>query len=198
MCLYRALFLHSIVLCSPPAFAADRAVTPSTITDPITVASTSAPAPTLCSKPEEVVFSCQFKNGKVVSLCGSPDLSRDAGTLQYRFGRTGQEPELSYPQPAGHPAIHFSLDSSHGGRWAQHDLSFSTQSFRYALLVQTNSAISEAGASIGVFRGRHHLADLECPLDSSTNNMWLLDALGIPQHQETHPLSVQPPKLHRF
>lgn len=138
-------------------------------------------ATTHCMPDEKVIFSCPFKNGKTASLCASPDLSKDSGTLQYRFGRIGKAPELSYPQPADHPRTYFWLDSSHGGRWAQYDLSFSTDQFRYAILVQTNSVIAENEASLSVFRDSHRVTDMECRFDSAINNMWLLEELGIRQ-----------------
>lgn len=136
-------------------------------------------SPTHCKPDEKVIFSCPFKNGKTVSLCASPDLSKNAGTLQYRFGRIGKALELNYPQPVGHPSTYFWLDSSHGGQWAQYDLSFSMGRFRYALLVQTNSALPEDGASLSVFRDPDRVADMECRFDNSINNMWLLEELGI-------------------
>lgn len=138
-------------------------------------------APTHCMPDEKVIFSCPFKNGKTASLCASPDLSKDIGTLQYRFGHVGKSPELSYPQPAGYPSTYFWLDSSHGGRWTQYDLSFSTDQFRYAILVQTNSAIAENEASLSAFRDRHRVTDMECRFDGAINNMWLLEELGIRQ-----------------
>lgn len=138
-------------------------------------------APTHCTPDEKVIFSCPFKNGKTASLCASPDLSKDIGTLQYRFGRIGKAPELSYPQPADHPRIYFWLDSSHGGRWAQYDFSFSMDRFRYSILVQTNSVIAENEASLSVVRDSRRITDMECRFDNAINNMWLLEELGIRQ-----------------
>lgn len=137
-------------------------------------------APTHCKPDEKVIFSCPLKTGKTVSLCASPDLARGTGALQYRFGKTGQPLKLAYPKPAKHPGNYFSLDSSHGGQWSLHELGFSVGEFRYEILVQTNSAIPEDGASLSVFRGRRRVADMECRFDEATNNMWMLEELGIP------------------
>jgi hypothetical protein len=60
----------------------------------------------LCSPKEMVVLSCKVKDGKILSLCASPDLSETNGTLHYRFGRPGAV-ELSYPQGDGHPRTMF-------------------------------------------------------------------------------------------
>jgi hypothetical protein len=50
-----------------------------------------------CTAAETVIFSCAVGNGaKRVSLCASPGLSAQAGTLYYRFG-TPSRIELEYP-----------------------------------------------------------------------------------------------------
>lgn len=136
-------------------------------------------SPTHCKPDEKVIFSCPFKNGKTVSLCASPDLSKDVGTLQYRYGRIGRTPELSYPQPVGHPRNYFGFNSSHGGHWAQYELSFSISQFKYELSIQTNSAISEYGASLDILRNSHRETDMECRFERSINNIWSLEELGI-------------------
>jgi hypothetical protein len=52
----------------------------------------------LCSRDEQIVFSCTVKRGsKIVSLCGSKDLAKDRGYLQYRFGLPNKI-ELEFPQ----------------------------------------------------------------------------------------------------
>jgi hypothetical protein len=52
---------------------------------------------TLCQIDEKVMFSCPVKNGtRLVSLCGSKDLTDKTGYLQYRFGRAG-EIDLEFP-----------------------------------------------------------------------------------------------------
>jgi len=55
-------------------------------------------ANTLCASTERIVFSCAVKrSAKLVSLCASPDLSKDHGYLQYRFGLPGKV-ELEFPK----------------------------------------------------------------------------------------------------
>lgn len=65
---------------------------------------------THCKPGEELTFSCPFKNGKTASLYASPDLSKDAGTLQNRFGRIGKESGLTYPKSKVHPREYFGCD----------------------------------------------------------------------------------------
>ena len=56
----------------------------------------ASPASTLCHPDEQIVFNCTVKDGKLVSLCSSPQLTRHHGVLQYRFGRAGAV-ELQFP-----------------------------------------------------------------------------------------------------
>src|SRR5438270_6758919 len=52
---------------------------------------------TLCQLDEQVMFSCAVKSGKkLLSLCGSKDLTDQTGYLKYRFGLPGQI-ELEFP-----------------------------------------------------------------------------------------------------
>ena len=52
----------------------------------------------LCVKDEKIIFSCLVRHpAKVVSLCGSKDLAKERGYLQYRFGLPGKV-ELEYPK----------------------------------------------------------------------------------------------------
>lgn len=53
---------------------------------------------TLCAKDERVIFACGLRRpAKIVSVCGSKDLTRDTGYLQYRFGLPGKV-ELEFPK----------------------------------------------------------------------------------------------------
>jgi heat shock protein HslJ len=55
-------------------------------------------ANSLCEQGEQIVFSCPLKRpAKIVSLCASPDLERNRGYLQYRFG-VPRRIELEFPE----------------------------------------------------------------------------------------------------
>ena len=55
-------------------------------------------AATLCRPDEQVLFHCPVQGGrKVVSLCGSPQLTATEGYLQYRFG-PARKVELEFPR----------------------------------------------------------------------------------------------------
>lgn len=53
-------------------------------------------AASLCIAPEKTVFTCSTGT-KLISVCASPNLSTQAGYLQYRFGIQGTPPELAIP-----------------------------------------------------------------------------------------------------
>lgn len=54
----------------------------------------------LCNEQETVIFSCSIdQSPKTVSLCYLPSRSQDVKpTMQYRFGKKGETPELIYPK----------------------------------------------------------------------------------------------------
>jgi len=52
----------------------------------------------LCARGETVVWNCEtVKERKLASVCGSKDLDRARGYVQYRFGRPGKV-ELEFPR----------------------------------------------------------------------------------------------------
>ncbi len=55
------------------------------------------PAKNLCSTQEQVILSCTLKKTeRILSLCGSKNLSTNKGYLQYRFGKRSHI-ELAFP-----------------------------------------------------------------------------------------------------
>ena len=60
----------------------------------------------LCAPDEQTIWSCETANRKTVSICGSRQLDKERGYLQYRFGRPGHV-ELQYPQQREHTQTAF-------------------------------------------------------------------------------------------
>ena len=58
-------------------------------------AAPEATAPSLCTGKEKIYFSCVSEE-KIISLCGSADLGRDQGYLQYRYREAGK-PDSVFP-----------------------------------------------------------------------------------------------------
>ena len=76
---------------------------------------------THCKVNEMVVYSCST-GSHILSLCASPDISKNQGYLQYRYGLRGK-PELVYPETFQHPAGLFKpgnlMFSGGGGTYLQ-------------------------------------------------------------------------------
>lgn len=58
----------------------------------------------LCLAEEKVLFACQ-EGKRRISVCGSPDLSRQAGYVQFRYGVPGSEEMIAWPE-ASFPRRH--------------------------------------------------------------------------------------------
>lgn len=99
----------------------------------------------LCRKGEQVFFNCQVAaSSRLISVCGSKDLSAEQGRLQYRFGRPGKI-ELFYPEkPAGgQKKFLWSLYMRYRVSYAA--LSFSNGGFRYTVYDDFNGEDDEEG-----------------------------------------------------
>lgn len=60
----------------------------------------------LCKESEKVFFNCKTKRQKIISLCGSQDLAKNQGYLQYRFGKK-EKVELTFPKKQTSSAASF-------------------------------------------------------------------------------------------
>lgn len=92
-------------------------------------------AVTLCKPDERVVFSCGA-GLHYASICASKDISKDQGTMQYRFG-SKEKLELVYPATPGKPAEDFKggwmMFSGGGGAF----LRFSNGPYEYTVFSAT-------------------------------------------------------------
>ena len=121
----------------------------------------------LCEKEEQVVFACQLKKQKVVSLCASAKLDQRAGYLQYRFGVPGKPPELEYPALRSHPRGQFVrgyyLWASAGMHW----IGFDNGGYHYAIGSAGGRGIDQSG--VWVVQQDKLLRHLPCSGQSSDN-----------------------------
>jgi hypothetical protein len=117
-------------------------------------------ANSLCGKTEHVIFSCRTKNsakqasrspGKIVSLCASPDLDRERGYLQYRYGLPGKV-ELEFPQSRVGTQQKFRYTHYFRYQVDLTEISFNIDGYEYSLFDDYNGeekpAISTAGVSV--------------------------------------------------
>jgi hypothetical protein len=115
--------------------------------------------PSLCTPNEVAIFSCATKaGGKILSLCGSADLSEEAGTLAYRFGRKGAV-ELTHPDGASRPqdAFRWGVVGAAGGDFIR----FQRGDVTYTILY-TDGPRLRYFAGLEVDRGAKRLATIAC------------------------------------
>jgi hypothetical protein len=106
----------------------------------------------LCAKDEHIIFSCAVRrSAKIVSLCASPQLTKEHGYLQYRFGLP-ERIEMEFPRDrqASQQLFHY----SHYFRF-QVDLTeikFGIDGYEYSVFDDYNgeekSVISTQGVSV--------------------------------------------------
>lgn len=88
---------------------------------------------TLCEKSEAVYFSCPVANSKrIISVCGSPEISDSAGYLQYRFGRPGAV-ELVYPKTKEKTQQQFYWEENNNYHSGSRTLYFEIGSYSYGV-----------------------------------------------------------------
>jgi hypothetical protein len=110
-----------------------------------------APTVTLCDNMEKVVFSCQLKSAKMISLCGSSKFTKTEGYLQYRFGLPGNV-ELEYPQQRTDSQKIFHYSHYFRAQVDLTEISFSANGYTYTVFSNYNGeekpAISDQGVKV--------------------------------------------------
>lgn len=87
---------------------------------------------THCAAGETDVFSCKLKKGKIVSLCASADLGKQAGYLQYRFGPASNV-EVAIPRARSGAPPQMRLTRSADKAATYDDLTFVVGHFTYEI-----------------------------------------------------------------
>lgn len=107
--------------------------------EPGSAESSITPAPSsLCSSGEQVIFSCSLrKPRKLVSLCGSRDLTKTKGYLQYRFGVPGKI-ELEFPKDKESTQKQFRYEHYFRSQVDNTSISFSSGGFNYRIFDEYN------------------------------------------------------------
>lgn len=126
-----------------------------------------------CSPAEKVVATCTMKNGKTLSLCASHDLGPRTGFLQYRFGKLGAVPELSFPSTPMHPSRAFQLMRLGGASGGNAELSFRRGAFRYVVYTEYGHGPVDSSGVL-VEKGGKTLADIQCRPSAFWGDLWEL------------------------
>ncbi|MBN1474671.1 MAG: hypothetical protein JW914_08655 [Syntrophaceae bacterium] len=131
-----------------------------------------------CTPDETVYFSCSIKS-KVVSLCGSSNLSGDDGYLVYRFGYPGKTLELVYPQDKMKPAEVFALYSSSYAKGSTTQISFENKRYTYTLYHEQN-VWDVNGSGVAIEKDGKRIAHLKCDEKSvKVGNIGILSNIGL-------------------
>ena len=109
-------------------------------------------ARTLCTADERVIFSCVLKQpAKIVSVCGSKDLTNEKGYLQYRFGMPGKV-ELEFPKERANTQQQFEYSHYFRARVDMTEINFTVNDVSYSVFDDYNGEekpeVSEQGVSI--------------------------------------------------
>ena len=120
----------------------------------VVLLSMAPPQPTqpksLCNADEKIVFSCTTKPaGKIVSLCGSKDLAKDKGYLQYRFGLPNKI-ELEFPEKREQTQQAFKYTHYFRAQVDQTEISFTSNGYQYSIVDDYNGEERPARSSQGV------------------------------------------------
>ena len=132
-----------------------------------------------CSAHEQTLFNCSTGN-KVVSVCATPDLSADGGSVQYRYGRPGA-PELVYPTTAAgwRKVTHSGVLTLAGGGGAY--LAFTNGPYRYVVYTAIGQGWGEK-AGVVVEKNGKRAASLPCKgKETSELGPDLFTKAGIPE-----------------
>ena len=105
---------------------------------------------TLCAKSERVIFSCPIKRPlKIVSLCGSKDLSSERGYLQYRFGLPDKV-ELEFPKDRTGTQQKFQYSHYFRAQVDMTEISFNINGYQYQITDDYNGEEKPAQTIQGV------------------------------------------------
>jgi len=124
--------------------------------------------PTHCTTNEQVFFNCKVKSGKLISVCGSQNLSSESGCVQYRFGPLGR-PELQYPATTLERPDHFALESHRPYQAESELLHFSVGEHEYSVyqahgtdaIPHNTAGVLVSGPNIGA-KGESSFSNLKC------------------------------------
>jgi hypothetical protein len=119
-------------------------------------------APSLCTKTETTVFSCEH-NKKVASICASFGPGKSLKYVQYRFGK--KKAEISVP-----PTDQFNSDlvnayTTSGAHGGSETISFSAGKYAYQIQNIWDMR-GPSDTSVTVFKNSSKLSSLPCTLTS--------------------------------
>lgn len=147
---------------------------------------------TLCTPKEVAVFSCQV-GAKTLSLCANGVLTKTTGWMQYRFGRPGMAPELSFPEAKELAAKSFDVTTGNmmvdGAHWDFWSVRFATGGATYEVHWREGGAFNREFEGLGkveVHTKDNRAVTLRCKQDT-------LSPAGFDALDALKPISTQTP-----
>jgi len=119
---------------------------------PLTGSLPEPQAGTLCNHDEQVIFSCPVKQpAKIVSLCASRNLTKEAGYVQYRFGQPDKI-ELEFPSQRTGTQRMFHYSHYMRAQFDETQIRFQLNGYEYAVFSDYNGeerpAVNEQGVTV--------------------------------------------------
>ena len=120
---------------------------------------------THCAANEQILFSCKVRGAQIVSICGSPNLARRKGWLQYRFGKA-KKVVRTFPEDRGLSRASFTYAQDQSGdSLGIQRLYWSQEERRYEAWVKQVDPFAEedaAAAGFKLFRNGKLHRDWKC------------------------------------
>ena len=161
----------------------------STSSSPLTQAGVAA---TLCQQDEQVFFHCSVQGGrKMVSLCGSSQITATEGYLQYRFG-SASKVELEFPRQRVESQKQFQYAHYLRYQVDRTEVSFQRAGYTYTLFDSYEGDIRpprrQRGVLIDIPGTKQKSVTLQCH-GTVTNKLQTLDTV-VPCDKE-NPLNLE-------
>ena len=138
-------------------------------------------SPSLCKTGERVIFSCQSKGKKQISVCSSPELGPEKGSLFYRFGKVAKV-EMQFPKSKDRGTQDF--------RWERYtrpapmattilSLSFTNADWTYTVFSHSHCEEDNPCEESSGVRLEHKTKSVEvkCIKAPTVNKLWDLEGL---------------------
>jgi hypothetical protein len=107
-------------------------------------------AVSLCEKGEKVIFTCAIqKPARIGSLCSSPNVTKEQGYVQYRFGLPGKI-ELEFPKTRARTQAVFKYSHYFRAQVDETEISFTSDAYQYAIFDDYNGEQKPASHDQGV------------------------------------------------
>jgi hypothetical protein len=135
----------------------------------------------LCTADEQVIFSCSLqRSGKLASLCGSKDLDKTTGYIQYRFGLP-EKTELEFPSERSDTQQKFRYAHYFRARVDETEISFDNKGYRYTIFDSYQGDMKpiemSQGIRVSALSGSDKETELRCRSRAKANYGSLGDIL---------------------